>query len=146
MEGGEWDGRTRREKDRRRVTHLLTCPNHSEVLTHALAHLAPTDLTSVASVSKRFHELVTGPHAWRSAFAHYFPGPDTMHADLVHDADEETLAQQQAVVRSERRAFTRLSALASWRSESFDSAALRMGHVRGNWRRARTLLEYSLAY
>ncbi|RMY41064.1 hypothetical protein D0866_00850 [Hortaea werneckii] len=92
---------------------------------------APTDLTSVASVSKRFHELVTGPHAWRSAFAHYFPGPDTMHADLVHDADEETLAQQQAVVRSERRAFTRLSALASWRSEYIHRTRLLRSLARG---------------
>ncbi|KAI7092584.1 hypothetical protein KC352_g40223, partial [Hortaea werneckii] len=108
---------------------VLDLPN--EVLTHALAHLAPTDLTSVASVSKRFHELVTGPHAWRSAFAHYFPGPDTMHADLVNEADEETLAQQQAVVRSERRAFTRLSALASWRSEYINRTRLLRSLARG---------------
>ncbi|KAI7098908.1 hypothetical protein KC352_g38315, partial [Hortaea werneckii] len=108
---------------------VLDLPN--EVLTHALAHLAPTDLTSVASVSKRFHELVTGPHAWRSAFAHYFPGPDTMHADLVNDADEETTAQHQAVVRSERRAFTRLSALASWRSEYINRTRLLRSLARG---------------
>ncbi|KAI7011825.1 Metallo-dependent phosphatase [Hortaea werneckii] len=108
---------------------VLDLPN--EVLTHALAHLAPTDLTSVASVSKRFHELVTGPHAWRSAFAHYFPGPDTIHADLVNEADEETLTQQQAVVRSERRAFTRLSALASWRSEYINRTRLLRSLARG---------------
>ncbi|RMY09560.1 hypothetical protein D0868_04184 [Hortaea werneckii] len=108
---------------------VLDLPN--EVLTHALAHLAPADLTSVASVSKRFHELVTGPHAWRSAFAHYFPGPDTMHADLVNEEDEEMLAQQQAVVRSERRAFTRLSALASWRSEYINRTRLLRSLARG---------------
>ncbi|RMY74115.1 hypothetical protein D0862_14174 [Hortaea werneckii] len=102
-----------------------------EVLTHALAHLAPADLTSVASVSKRFHELVTGPHAWRSAFAHYFPGPDTMQADLVNGEDEERMAQQQAVVRSERRAFTRLSALASWRSEYINRTRLLRSLARG---------------
>ncbi|KAI6806347.1 hypothetical protein KC332_g11452 [Hortaea werneckii] len=110
---------------------VLDLPN--EVLTHALAHLAPTDLTSVASVSKRFHELVTGPHAWRSAFAHYFPGPDTMHADLVNDADDEetVVQQQQAVVRSERRAFTRLTALASWRSEYINRTRLLRSLARG---------------
>lgn len=85
----------------------------NEVLTHSLAHLAPTDLASVALVSKRFHELVTGPHAWRTAFARYFPGPDSINAAVLADGDVET----QAVVRSERRAFTRLTALASWRSE-----------------------------
>lgn len=54
-----------------------------------------------------------------------------MHADLVHDADEETLAQQQAVVRSERRAFTRLSALASWRSEYINRTRLLRSLARG---------------
>ena len=66
----------------------------------------------MALVSKRFHELVTGPHAWRSAFAHFFPGPDSLSI-LFHDDDSDS----QAIVRSERRAFTRLTALASWRSE-----------------------------
>ena len=63
-------------------------------------------------VSKRFHALVTEPHAWRSAFSRYFPGPDSIDA-LEREAEDE----DNAVVRSERRAFTRLTALASWRSE-----------------------------
>lgn len=89
---------------------MLICA--SEVLTHALALLAPADLTSVSLVSTRFHSLVTTPHAWRSAFSHFFPGPDSINAR--DDDDDEDL---QAVVRSERRAFTRLTPLASWRSE-----------------------------
>ena len=97
-----------------------------EVLTHALAHLEPTDLTSVSLVSKRFHDLVTGPHAWRSAFAHFFPGPDSLHI-LFDDDDSET----QAVVRSERRAFTRLTALASWRSEYIMRTRLLRSLARG---------------
>ena len=98
----------------------------SEVLTHALAHLAPADLTSVSLVSKRFHDLVTGPHAWRSAFAHFFPGPDSLNL-LFNDEDSET----QAVVRSERRAFTRLTALASWRSEYIMRTRLLRSLARG---------------
>ncbi|KAK5121776.1 hypothetical protein LTR85_004651 [Meristemomyces frigidus] len=98
----------------------------NEVLTHALAHLSPTDLTSVASVSKRFHDLVTGPHAWRSAFAHYFPGPDSLNADILGDGDDI-----QNVVRSERRAFTRLTALASWRSEYIMRTRLLRSLARG---------------
>nr|POE72415.1 f-box/wd repeat-containing protein pof10 [Quercus suber] len=85
----------------------------NEILTHALAHLAPVDLTSIALVSKRFHDLVIGPHAWRSAFAHFFPGADSVDAKLQEDVEEEG----QQVVRSEKRVFTRLTALASWRSE-----------------------------
>ncbi|EME40789.1 hypothetical protein DOTSEDRAFT_74373 [Dothistroma septosporum NZE10] len=85
----------------------------NEVLTHALARLSPTDLASVSLVSKRFHDLVTGPHAWRTAFAHYFPGPDSINAALQDEDDDEA----QTIVRSDRRAFTRLTALASWRSE-----------------------------
>lgn len=66
----------------------------------------------MSSVSKRFHDLVTGPHAWRTAFAHYFPGPDSINTEFLDDDHDD-----QAVVRSEKRAFTRLTALASWRSE-----------------------------
>lgn len=89
---------------------IAELPN--EILTHALAHLAPNDLAAVASVSRRFHELVTTPHAWRSAFARLFLGADSIDA-LERDSDDES----EAVVRSERRAFTRLTPLASWRSE-----------------------------
>ncbi|KAK6435858.1 hypothetical protein LTR95_007956 [Oleoguttula sp. CCFEE 5521] len=89
---------------------ITELPN--EVLTHALAHLAPSDLSSVSLVSKRFHELVTTPHAWRSAFSRYFPGAESVNA-LERDSDDEA----DVVVRTERRAFTRLTALASWRSE-----------------------------
>ncbi|KAK3073474.1 hypothetical protein LTR53_004908, partial [Teratosphaeriaceae sp. CCFEE 6253] len=98
----------------------------NEVLTHALAHLSPTDLTSVASVSKRFHDLVTGPHAWRSAFAHFFPGSNTLSPALLDDDDDA-----QDVVRSEKRAFTRLTALASWRSEYIMRTRLLRSLARG---------------
>ncbi|KAI5362832.1 Putative F-box domain, WD40/YVTN repeat-like-containing domain superfamily [Septoria linicola] len=84
----------------------------NEVLTHVLARLTPNDLASVSRVSKRFHDLVTGPHAWRTAFSHFFPGPDSINAALLEDDSEV-----QTIIRSERRAFTRLTALASWRSE-----------------------------
>lgn len=84
----------------------------AEVLTHALARLAPNDLACVSLVSKRFHNLVTGPHAWRTAFSHFFPGSDSINCDLIENGSDS-----QAVVKSERRAFTRLTPLASWRSE-----------------------------
>ena len=89
---------------------IAELPN--EILTHALAHLAPNDLAAVASVSRRFHDLVTTPHAWRSAFARLFLGADSIDV-LERESDDES----DAVVRSERRAFTRLTSLASWRSE-----------------------------
>lgn len=93
---------------------------------HALAQLAPADLTSVSLVSKRFHDLVTGPHAWRSAFAHFFSGPDSLAAYPNGDDSDG-----QDIVRSERRAFTRLTALASWRSEYIIRTRLLRSLARG---------------
>ncbi|EON60852.1 hypothetical protein W97_00062 [Coniosporium apollinis CBS 100218] len=89
---------------------IASLPN--EILTHALSHLAPADLSAVSMVSHRFHNLVTTPHAWRSAFARYFPGPDSLStpAGYVPEDGSDDL-------RSGRRSFTRLTALASWRSE-----------------------------
>jgi hypothetical protein len=85
----------------------------TEVLTHALSHLSPNDLAAVSLVARRFNALVTTPHAWRVAFARYFPGPETLVDVEVRFALEDT----GDIVRSERRSFTRLTALASWRSE-----------------------------
>lgn len=81
----------------------------AEVLTHILSHLPPPSLSSIALASHRFHSLVTTPHAWRIAFSRYFPGPfSTESADRLDRSDHFT---------SDRRAFSRLTALASWRSE-----------------------------
>lgn len=90
---------------------IADLPN--EILTHALAHLSPQDLSSVSLVSRRFHDLVTTPHAWRTAFSRFFPGPrslDPSASDDDEDMDDDSF-------RAERRAFTRVTALASWRSE-----------------------------
>ena len=84
-----------------------------EVLIHAIAHLSPTDLAAVSLVSRHFHTVVTTPHAWQVAFARYFPGPLSLEDATSLSALEES----GAVVRSEKRRFTRLTALASWRSE-----------------------------
>lgn len=84
-----------------------------EVLTHALSHLSPHDLAAVSLVSKRFNGLVTTPHAWREAFTRYFPGP----AALVDEDTRLAMEETGDTFRSEKRAFTRLSALPSWRTE-----------------------------
>ncbi|KAL2827525.1 hypothetical protein BDW59DRAFT_143920 [Aspergillus cavernicola] len=78
----------------------------NEVLTHILSHLPPVSLSSIALVSRRFHSLVTTPHAWRIAFSRYFPGPSV---------SEDTEASDR--LTSDKRYFSRLTALASWRSE-----------------------------
>ncbi|KAF2467600.1 uncharacterized protein BDR25DRAFT_291502 [Lindgomyces ingoldianus] len=90
------------------ISHL---PN--EILTHALSHLTPNDLAAISLVSRRFNGLVTTPHAWRVAFARYFPGPET----LLEPSIQLAIHNNGDIVRSERRSFTRLTALASWRSE-----------------------------
>ena len=93
-----------------------TCSAHSyltEVLTHVLSHLPPTTLSDVSLVSKRFHHLVTTPHAWRIAFARYFPGIEAMK----ESGNSQDLHVEADMLHTERRFFTRLSPLSSWRSE-----------------------------
>ena len=86
----------------------------SEVLTHILSHLPPSSLSSISSVSQRFHSLVTTPHAWRIAFSRYFPGRDALEASEI--TTEGSSDGIEGLV-SEKRVFTRLTTLASWRSE-----------------------------
>ncbi|KKZ65223.1 hypothetical protein EMCG_08931 [[Emmonsia] crescens] len=81
----------------------------NEVLTHILSHLPPSSLSSMSLVSRRFHTLVTTPHAWRIAFSRYFRGPASLREDTDTEDYEHILAQ--------RRTFSRLTALASWRNE-----------------------------
>jgi len=64
-------------------------------------------------VSHRFHQLVTTPHAWRIAFSRFFPGVDALNT-LEFNSD---LPDGDHTLHAERRLFTRLTALASWRSE-----------------------------
>ncbi|KAI4131019.1 MAG: hypothetical protein LQ338_001430 [Usnochroma carphineum] len=85
-----------------------------EVLTHVLSHLPAPTLSEVSLVSRRFHSLVTSPHAWRIAFSRHFPAQKALTA-----FDQGLVAQEtdSGTLRSERRVFTRLTAFASWRSE-----------------------------
>ncbi|KAI5292964.1 hypothetical protein KEM52_005939 [Ascosphaera acerosa] len=89
---------------------LTDLPN--EVLTHVFSHLPPTALTDVASVCRRFHDLVTSPHAWRLAFSRHFLGPASLRSNEFGSSSD---AFERLV--SQRRSFTRLSPRASWRSE-----------------------------
>ncbi|CAI7677545.1 unnamed protein product [Penicillium discolor] len=89
-------------------TSLDAFPN--EVLTHILSHLPPQSLSAMTLVSRRFHALVTTPHAWRIAFSRFFPGPNAAEDGRRTNSDAADL-------QSDRRFFARLTALASWRSE-----------------------------
>ena len=66
----------------------------------------------MALVSRRFHTLVTTPHAWRIAFSRYFPGPY-----VAENGTSLSEANAPERVTSDKRFFSRLTALASWRSE-----------------------------
>lgn len=86
----------------------------AEVLTHILSHLPPISLSDVSLVSRRFHDLITTPHAWRMAFSRFFPGAES----LSHSKDDSEISDTHSEnLRSETRTFARLTALASWRSE-----------------------------
>ena len=65
-------------------------------------------------VSRRFHKLITSPHAWRIAFSRYFPGDMILQQRA---AASISTVQTQHTLKTDKRAFSRLSALASWRSE-----------------------------
>ncbi|KAJ5813204.1 hypothetical protein N7447_010227 [Penicillium robsamsonii] len=93
---------------RQSQTSLEAFPN--EVLTHILSHLPPQSLSAITLVSRRFHALVTTPHAWRIAFSRFFPGPHAVEDGRSTNTDATDL-------QSDRRYFARLTALASWRSE-----------------------------
>jgi hypothetical protein len=69
-------------------------------------------------VSRRFYELVTTPHAWRVAFSRYFPGQNTTNdTEPAHVNRRGSDKESREQLRSEQRFFSRLTALASWRSE-----------------------------
>jgi hypothetical protein len=74
-----------------------------------LTHLPPNTLSTITLVSRRFHDLVTTPHAWRVAFGRYFPGIEALPSRKSKNEDE--------VFISQRPEFTRLTAFGSWRSE-----------------------------
>lgn len=97
-----------------------------EILIHALAHLSPSDLASIALVSKRFHGLVTSQHAWQAAFTRYFPGPGYFNSLHESESDDEG-----GGTVSTRRDFTRLTPLASWRSEYIIRTRLLKSLARG---------------
>ncbi|KAK6544778.1 hypothetical protein TWF694_001461 [Orbilia ellipsospora] len=82
-------------------TYITKLPN--EVLTHTLSFLDPVSLTSVSFVSRRFHALVTSPHAWKDAFSRYFPQHNTHSGSDAYP--------------TAARYFTRLSNMGTHRSE-----------------------------
>ncbi|KAL1842638.1 hypothetical protein VTJ49DRAFT_4686 [Mycothermus thermophilus] len=107
---------------------LTDLPN--EILTQILSHLHLDSHGAVALVSKRFYALVTTPYAWRAAFLRYFAGQDSVagHVKATQPAREKTASD---VIRSEFRYFTRLTPLASWRSEYLLRTRLLRSVVRG---------------
>ena len=68
-------------------------------------------------MSKRFYALVTTPYAWRTAFLRFFPGHDALVASRKTGLLQNGESGETDVIRSESRHFTRLTSLASWRSE-----------------------------
>lgn len=102
--------------------------NFTEVLTHILSHLPPKSLTNMALVSHHFHGLVTTPHAWRMAFARYFPGAQALSKFDLHGYNPGELSAAMIV---EKRLFTRLTAHASWRNEYILRTGLLQSLARG---------------
>ncbi|KAK4140628.1 uncharacterized protein C8A04DRAFT_14760 [Dichotomopilus funicola] len=108
--------------------YLTDLPN--EILTQILSHLHPDSHGAVALVSKRFYALVTTPYAWRAAFLRYFTGENSVVGHAKNDQRAKE-AESSDAIRSEARYFTRLTALASWRSEYLIRTRLLRSVVRG---------------
>ena len=100
----------------------------TEVLTHILSHLPAKSLTDMALVSHHFYGLVTTPHAWRMAFARYFPGAQALAKFVLPGHVPGELS---ATLVVEKRLFTRLTAHASWRNEYILRTGLLQSLVRG---------------
>ncbi|KAH7327990.1 hypothetical protein B0I35DRAFT_416283 [Stachybotrys elegans] len=104
----------------------------NEILTHILSHLHPDSHAAVSLVSKRFYTLVTTPHAWRMAFMRYFPGHDVERAVPVIGGSGNIWGDDEPdTLRSETRYFSRLSAVATWRSEYLMRTRLMRSLARG---------------
>ncbi|MCJ1311834.1 hypothetical protein MMC25_005507 [Agyrium rufum] len=116
---------TKPEQSRPATSILSTFPN--EVLTHILSYLPPDSLSAASLVSRRFHELVTTPHAWRIAFTRYFCGAES----TLFETEFDDITDAAGDVTAEQRVFTRLTTLASWRSEYIVRTRLLRSITRG---------------
>lgn len=106
-------------------------PASTEILTHILSHLHPDSHATVSLVSKRFYELVTTSHAWRMAFLRYFPGHSVLESKSAKSTGDFWTDEPSDVIKSEARYFTRLTALATWRSEYLFRTRLLRSLTRG---------------
>lgn len=102
-----------------------------EILTHVLSHLHPDSHGAVALVSKRFYALITEPHAWRMAFLRYFPGQEAPGSTPRRAIEQSKNGEDPDSVRTEFRYFTRLTSMASWRSEYLVRTRLLRSVARG---------------
>lgn len=110
------------------MTRYNDLANYAEVLTHILSHLPPKSLADMALVSRQFHGLVTTPHAWRMAFARYFPGAQAITKLGLHAYVSNELP---VTLTLEKRIFTRLTVYASWRNEYIIRTGLLQSLARG---------------
>lgn len=85
-----------------------------EILIHSLSHLSPSDLLSTSLVCNHFHDLVTQPDAWRTAFARYFPAASILPEVRPKDRG---FGMQREKFESDKRSFARLTVYSSWRTE-----------------------------
>lgn len=101
------------------------------MLTHIFSYLHVDSQRNVGLVSKRFYSITTTQHLWRMAFFRYFPGHQALQDHFSRDTKDTSLAPSPELILSEARYFSRLTALATWRSEYLFRTTLLSSLARG---------------
>ncbi|KAL5600905.1 uncharacterized protein BROUX77_005154 [Berkeleyomyces rouxiae] len=101
---------------------LEELPN--EILTLIVSHLDADSQTAIVLVSRRFNDLMSAQDAWRLGFSRFFPGRNSLVRSYrwIRNTDDS---------RSTIPHFSRLTALAAWRTEYMLRTRLLRNLMRG---------------
>ena len=110
------------------ILRALTYGDGPEILARILSHLHSDTHLAVALVSKRFYDLMITPYVWQLAFIRYFAGHQALSGRRDARAAQKSTARPP---RSDVRYFTRLTPMASWRTDYLMRTRLLRGVSQG---------------
>ncbi|KKA27693.1 hypothetical protein TD95_002365 [Thielaviopsis punctulata] len=104
------------------VNNIQKLPN--EILILVMSHLDAESQAAIVLVSRRFSSLMSADYAWRLSFSRFFPGRQAYH---LRPSTRDTETNSRAIVAN----FSRLTALATWRTEYMLRTRLLRNLMRG---------------